>query len=527
VTLGSAWEVQSLSAIARRRLTLAAMAVAQAMIMIDVTIVNTALPAIQRDLHMSPGSLVWVISAYALSLATLIPLGGALGDRYGRKRLFLLGMAVFTLGSVACALSPTDTALIASRALQGAGGAVMSALTLSILTTTYSPETRAGAIGVWAAFGGLGFGLGPVLGGVLLNAFSWSSVFWVNVPVGLIGLVVTTLVVAESRSQLARHLDVVGVVISALGLFGVTFGLIESSSHPWASVQVLAPLAGGVALLVGFALWERRTPTPMLPPSLMRARSFVTGCSIYVLAYVALEGVLFYVTLLFQNADGWSPLRTGVSWLAMNVPFLCVAQFAGRLNQRFASATVITAGCLIATVGIGALSFVTTTSPFLLAAVGYILLGVGYGMLNPGTANVAMRDVPLDSSGAAAGVLTASRQVGISVGLAVLGSIGVNAALTSWRGQLHTLPAGVRGQATQLGSHVASAQVGAVTAALGSAARDTATTAFTHGYRIAVSLAAGAVLAAAVVALLGLRVRVATSPGVDAVPVRVAAPAEL
>ena len=243
---------------ARRRLTLAAMAVSQGMIMIDVTIVNTALPAIQRGLAMSTSSLEWVISAYALSLAALIPLGGALGDRYGRKRMFLIGMAVFTLGSVACALSPSDAALIASRALQGAGGAVMSALTLSILTTTYPPATRAGAIGIWAAFAGLGFGLGPVVGGLLLSTFSWSSVFWVNVPVGMVGFAVAALVVAESKSDPPRPLDVVGVALSALGLLAVTFGLIESSSHPWGSWRVVVPLVGGVVLLVAFALWELR-----------------------------------------------------------------------------------------------------------------------------------------------------------------------------------------------------------------------------------------------------------------------------
>jgi EmrB/QacA subfamily drug resistance transporter len=503
------------------------MAVAQGMIMLDVTIVNTALPDIQKDLHMSPGSLVWVISAYALSLATLIPLGGAFGDRYGRKRVFLIGLVVFTLGSVACALAPTDAALIAARAFQGAGGAVLSALTLSILTTTYPPEIRAGAIGIWASFAGLGFGLGPVVGGLLLSTFSWSSVFWVNLPIGVIGLVVTALVVAESRSDPPRPLDVVGVATSALGLLGVTLGLIESSSHPWSSSHVVVPIAFGVVLLVVFALWERRCSTPMLPPQLLRAPSFSTGCSVYLLAYVSLQGVLFYVTLLFQNADGWSPLRTGISWLAMNVPFLLLAQLAGRLNRWFGSVAVISVGCLIGAIGVGALSFVTTTSPFLLAGFGYFLLGAGYGMLVPGTANVAMRDVPPDVSGAAAGVLQASRQVGVSVGLAVLGSIGVNAAASSWRGHVQDLSASVRGAASSQSLHVASAQISAVTAAVGSSAREAATAAFVHGYRLAVSVAACSLLAAAMVAFAGLRRSPAATTGAEVLSISTPAPAEV
>ena len=230
----------------RRRLTLVAMCIAQGMTLLDVTIVNTALPSIQRELHMTAGQLEWVISAYALSLAAFIPLGGALGDRFGRKRFFLAGMVVFTLGSVACALSTSDVALIGSRALQGAGGAFMSALTLAILTETYPVERRAGAFGMWAAISGLGFGLGPVVGGALLSVFSWSSVFWVNVPFAVAGFVIAIVAVTESRNPEGRALDVVGMVAVALGLLGITFGLIESSSHPWASLDVAGPLVVGV-----------------------------------------------------------------------------------------------------------------------------------------------------------------------------------------------------------------------------------------------------------------------------------------
>ena len=323
-------------------------------------------------------------------------------------------------------------ALIGSRALQGVGGAFMSALTLAILTETYPPERRAGAFGMWAAISGLGFGLGPVIGGLLLSVFSWSSVFWVNVPVAVVGFVIAVAAVAESRNPVARRLDVVGMTAIALGLLGITFGLIESSSHPWGSVDVAGSLVAGVVLVVAFVLWENRTSAPMLPPSLLRARSFVTGCGVYLLTYLALAGVMFYVTLLFQDIDGWSPLRTGVSWLTMNIPFIVTAQFAGRLRRRFPPVVIVVGGCLAGAAGVSVLALLSDTTSFAVAFVGYFFVGVGWGALVPGIVNVGMRDVPPGVSGGGAGLLNAARQIGTSVGLAVLGTIGVHAATTAW-----------------------------------------------------------------------------------------------
>ena len=484
----------------RRRLTLVAMCVAQGMTLLDVTIVNTALPSIQRELHMTAGQLEWVISAYALSLAAFIPLGGALGDRFGRKRFFLVGLVVFTLGSVACALSTSDVALIAFRALQGAGGAFMSALTLAILTETYPVERRAGAFGMWAAISGLGFGLGPVVGGALLSVFSWSSVFWVNVPFAVAGFLLALVAVTESRNPEGRALDGVGMIAIALGLLGITFGLIESSSHPWASLDVDGPLVVGVILVVFFVLREGRTSWPMLPPSLLRARSFVSGCGVYLLTYLALAGVMFYVTLLFQDVEGWSPLRTGCSWLSMNIPFIVTAQYAGRLRKRLQPMTIVTGGCLVGAAGVAVLALLSATTPFAVAFVGYVLVGVGWGTLVPGVVNVAMRDVPLGVAGGASGLVNAARQVGTSVGLAVLGTIGVHAATSAWV----TRSAGVPGAAAQ-SQYVAGGEITTVTHALGSQYRPEAVAAFVSGYHLALMVAALATLAAAVVAAVGLR----------------------
>ena len=318
----------------QRRLTLLAMCIAQGMILLDVTIVNIALPSIQRELHASSGELEWVISAYALSLAVLIPLSGSLGDRFGRKRFFAAGMVVFALGSVACALSASALELIAARALQGAGGAVMSALALSILSQTYSGKARAGAIGIWATVAGLGFGLGPVVGGLLLGVSGWSSIFWVNVPFALAGIVLTVTVVPESRNPDTRPVDVPGVLTSAAGLLALIFGLIESASNSWTSAPVAASLAAGLVLLASFVWWEHRAPVPMIPSAVVKLRSFTTSCGVYLLSYASLTGVYFYLTLLYQDVDGWTALRTGLSWLFLNIPFLIMAQFTGRLSRR-------------------------------------------------------------------------------------------------------------------------------------------------------------------------------------------------
>ncbi len=368
----------------RRRLTLLATCVATFMISLDVTIVNVALPSMQRELHMTPGALEWVISAYSLSLAALVPVGGALGDHWGRKRVFLSGMVVFGLGSVGCALSSSAVALVAFRAVQGVGGAAMLALALSIITETFPPAGRAGAIGAWAAIGGTGFGAGPVVGGILLTWFGWASVFWVNVPFALAGVLGTMVAVRESRNPRSRRLDVPGVVTSAVGLVAVTLGLIESASHPWGSWPVASSLLTGAAFLAGFALWERRARHAMVPPTLLRARSFTSASAIYLIGYAGLSAVLFYVTLLYQGANGWSVLRTGLSWLLMNAPFLLMAQFAGRLDRRFPAAAVAATGCLVAALGIFALSLAGTATPFALTALGYLLFGAGFGTLIPG-----------------------------------------------------------------------------------------------------------------------------------------------
>jgi len=494
----------------RRRLTLLAMCIATFMIQLDVTIVTVALPSIQRDLRVSSGALEWVISGYALSLATLIPVSGALGDRYGRRRIFAGGVVIFAIGSAACALSPDAIVLVAFRALQGAGGAAMLALTLSIITDTFPPGTRAAAIGTWAAVGGTGFGVGPAAGGILLSFSGWASVFWVNLPFAVVAVVLTAMAVRPACNPRASRLDLAGAAASAAGLFAVTLGLTESAAHPWGSTAVVAPIAVGVVFLAGFLGWERRCPHPMIPPTLLRARSFVSASAVYLIGYTAFSGVLFYVTLLYQDVNGWSPLRTGLSWLFMNAPFLLTAQLTGRLDRRYPAAGVVAAGCGAGAAGVVALSMAGPATPFLVTAGGYLLCGAGFGLLVPGVTHVAMRDVPPEISGAASSVVNASRQIGTSVGLAVLGALGVTSAIGNWRAAARRFPAATRAEALRQAQNVGGGRINAVAETLGAAYRQPAAQSFVHGYHVAVGAGAACLLAAAIIAALGFRQRLPT-----------------
>jgi hypothetical protein len=271
------------------------------------------------------------------------------------------------------------------------------------------------------------------------------------------------------------------------------------------SGPVLAPLVIGAVFLVCFALWERHTPHPMIPPTLLGARSFVSGTVVYLISFTAVEGVMFYVTLLYQDVNGWSALRTGLSWLFMNAPFLLMAQLTGRIDRRYPPSRVVAAGCVVGAIGVFALSRVGLSTPFPLTAAGYVLAGAGFGVLVPGVAHVAMRDVPAGASGAASGVVNASRQVGTSVGLAVLGSIGVTASTSRWNAAIRQFPASIRATAAGQAQNVAGARVSAVTHTLGAAYQDAAARSFLSGYRLAVGLGAACVLAAAAIAWSGFR----------------------
>jgi MFS transporter, DHA2 family, methylenomycin A resistance protein len=468
----------------RRRLTLVAMCLGQAMILLDNTIVNVALPSIQRELGVTPGNLEWVVNAYVLALAALILVGGTLGDRYGRRRVFVSGLAVFTLGSALCALATDDPQLVAFRALQGVGAALMAPLALSILVDAFPEEDRrTQAIGIWAAAAGLGFSAGPVVGGVLIELFDWSAIFWVNVPLGIVTATLTLAAVRDSRDPAARRLDPLGAVLASAGLFLLTFALVGTNQHPWLSARTLALLAAAVALLAAFVAWQRRAPAPMLELGLFRNRRFLAGSIVYGTAYLALAGIFFFMTLYFQNVRGWSALETGLSWIPLNLPFLAVTPFAGRIVHALGSARTAGTGVLLAALGTATLAALSVDAAYAQAVVGYLLVGLGFGLVVPSVSSAAMSAVPPAHSGVGSGVLNASRQVGAAVGLAVLGSISVAAVARTWTGP------------EALVQRVAGGELD------GAAAHD----AFVAGLHAGLWTAAAALLAVVAVAFLGLR----------------------
>jgi EmrB/QacA subfamily drug resistance transporter len=473
------------------------MCVASFMIQLDVTIVNVALPRIQQGLALTVGQLEWVVSGYALSLAAFIPLAGALGDRFGHRFVFVIGLVTFGIGSAGCATANGGLALIIARFVQGVGGAAMLTLTLAIINQTYPPSMRARAIGTWAAIGGTGFGAGPVTGGLLLGSFGWASIFWVNLPFILVAVVMAAVVVPYTHSSATkRTIDGPGIMLASVGVACITFALIESTTRPWQAILTLIPALVGLLALAFFAAWQRRAPFPLVPASLRRAPSFIGASFIYFASYTAFAGTLYYVTLLFQNLKGWSPLDTGISWLLMNIPFLVTAQLAGRLDRHFAPRLVITSACALAAIGIGTLATLTTTTAFLVAAAGYVVAGVGFGALVPGITHVAMRDVPPDSVGAGSAVLNCSRQLGTATGLAMIGALGAAATTSSWASET----SGQSIHAAALAMEVVSGRLELVVQALGSGFREAAIAAFVRGYHLALVACVACLLIARLVA---------------------------
>ncbi len=470
----------------RRRLTLVVTCIGQGMILLDNTIVNVALPAMQHELRISPGNLEWTVNAYVLALASLILLGGTLGDRYGRKRLFLAGLVIFTVFSAGCALSQSDLALIVNRGLQGVGAAILAPLSLAILVDAYPPERRTAAIGIWASVAGLGFGAGPIVGGLLIELFGWPAIFWVNVPIGVVGFALAAVSVRESRDPGARSLDPAGTVLISVGLF-VLLGAVA------------------FAALAAFLVHEGRTPHPMVPLGLFRDRVFSAANAIYALAYASLAGMFFFVTLYFQNVKGWSALQTGLSWIPLNVPFLAVAPFAGRIVKRTGAAVPVATGLVLGSVSMFGLSLLDAGSSYAAVWPCYLLSGLGYGLLVPAISAAAMAAVPADRSGVGSGILNSARQVGAAVGLAVLGSIAVVTASRAWRAHIGTLDAAEAAKAGALVQQVAGGEVGMVAAVLGPQTSQPALASFLSGYRAALVAAGAMLLVAAVIAVAGLR----------------------
>jgi EmrB/QacA subfamily drug resistance transporter len=490
----------------RKWWTLFAMCFALFMIMLDNTIVNVALPSIQKQLKTTPQNLEWTVNAYVVVFASLILLGGKLGDRFGRKRIFMVGLVIFTLSSAACALSTTDSQLIGFRAVQGVGGAFLNPLSLSILVAAFPRPQLPQAIGIWAGISGLGLALGPLAGGFLTESFSWAAVFWVNVPNGIIALGVTSWAVQESSDPGTRSLDVPGTALITAGLGTLTWGLINTGTHSWLSAYTLSFLVAALILIVVFVIWESRTPEPMIPLGFFRVRAFAVSSLVVTLIGLALFGVLYFLTLYLQNVKGYTPLQAGVRMLPTTIMILVVAPLGGRLLNRVGPRAMMTTGMLAASIGLFGLSRLHADSSYNAMWPFQILVGSGMAMTMPSVTSTAMAAVDRARSGIASGVVNASRQVGGALGIAALGGIGTTLSANSWTGRISSLPAALQAHAASLTPLVQGGQGTRILAITHSpAAKTAALDSFVHGVQGALLAGAALTLAAGLVALFGLR----------------------
>jgi EmrB/QacA subfamily drug resistance transporter len=489
----------------RKWYTLAAMCFALFMIMLDNTVVNVALPSIQRSLHTDQESLEWTINAYVLTFAALILLGGKLGDRFGRKKIFLVGLAIFTISSAACALATTDNQLIIFRAIQGSGGALMNPLSLSIIVSAFPRKQVATAIGIWAGISSLGLALGPLLGGFLVDQVDWSAVFWINVPIGVVAAVVTVFAVDESRDPKATTLDIPGTVLVTAGLFALVYGLIETNTHAWLSAFTLGWLAAALVLLVGFVIWESRIENPMVPLGFFTKRSFDASAIVISFVGFSLFGIIFFLTLYFQNVRGYSAQGAGALTLPLTCMTMVVAPLAGRLNPKVGPRVLMTTGMLLTSGSLFTLSQIGVhTSYATVIAPAYVAMGIGIAMTMPTTTATAMGSVSPDKAGIASGVVNASRQVGGALGIAVLGTVGASFATSRWNTFVHTAPAGAQEKTKQLTGLVVGGQSRTIGRLAGPKAQDAAAQAFVHGLNSAMYVGAALTFIAALVAFFGL-----------------------
>jgi MFS transporter, DHA2 family, methylenomycin A resistance protein len=414
--------------------TLIATSTGLGMALLDVTAGNVAVPSIQVDLKTGIDGLSWVIDAYTLSFASLLLLAGGLGDRLGARRVFGAGLVTFTVASVLCGLAPTVSTLIAARVLQGIGAALFMPASLALLARAYpDPRRRAQAIGLWSALTAIAGGSGPLVGGLLVSTIGWRSIFLVNVPIGLLGVLLTARFVAPTPPAGARHLDLPAQLVAALSLASITWALVERGERGWISVPVLTAFVSGLAGLLLFVRLERTGAHPMLPPSLFRNRTFSSTAAGALLYAAAFFGGLLVLSLYFQRVRGESAALAGLQITLITATFCVTSVFAGRLAGRHGPQRPIMTGLALLTGAALALSFVGAAAPLLVIGPPLVLLGLGAGLVAPPMNAAILASVEPSRAGIGSGVLNASRQVGTALGVAVFASLfhGGNAELGS------------------------------------------------------------------------------------------------
>jgi EmrB/QacA subfamily drug resistance transporter len=404
--------------------TLGAMCFALFMIMLDNTVVNVALPSIQRDLEASLSSLEWTVNAYTLSFAVLLVTGGRLGDLYGRRRMFLFGVVVFAGSSAAIGLSPSDAWLVAGRAAQGVGAAFMMPATLSILTHAFPPEERGRAIGTWAGVSALALAIGPVVGGALTEYVSWRAIFFLNLPVAAVAVLVTVFAVRESRDELVdRSIDWPGIATLSTGLGALVLALVEGNRWGWGSSRVVTLAVLAAAGLVAFAVLEPRVRAPMVDFQFFRSRTFLGANLAAFLVSFAMFAMFFFLALYMQNILRYSPIEAGVRFLPATVMVIVTAPVAGRLADRVGSRRLMAAGLTLVAVALALTTRIgeeTGYGPLLPA---FVVMGVGLGLTMSPMSRAAMNAVSVNKAGVASGILSMNRMVGATFGVAALGAL--------------------------------------------------------------------------------------------------------
>src|SRR5215210_104618 len=409
------------------RWTLGIVSVALYMVTLDNLVVTNALVSIREDLGASLEQLEWTVNAYTLSYAVLLLTAAAFGDRIGRRKVFAVGLGIFTVASAAAALAPSTEALIGARALQGLGGAVITPLSLTLLSDAFAAEKRGLALGIWSGVSGLGVALGPVVGGAVVEGFSWQWIFWLNVPVGIALVPVALARLRESRGPYSR-LDIRGVALASSGLLGVVFGIVRAQELGWTSVAVVGSLAGGVALLAAFAVWELRAPAPMLPMRFFRNRGFAATNAVSLAMFFGTFGSIFLLAQFFQVAQGYSPLEAGLRTLPWTAMPIFVAPVAGILSDRIGSRPLMAVGLALQALGLAYLAL--TSAPDVAYGTlvpGFVMAGIGMALVFAPAANAVLSSVRPSEAGQASGATNTIREVGGVLGVAVLATVFTDA----------------------------------------------------------------------------------------------------
>src|SRR3984885_9717313 len=407
----------------QRGWTLAIVSIGLFMVVLDNLVVSVALPSIHRDLGASIQSLEWTVNAYVLSYAVLLLTGAALGDRYGRRRMFMVGIALFTASSAAAALAPSIDLLIAARATQGIGAAIATPLTLTLLADAFPPNRRGMALGIWSGVSGIAVALGPLVGGAVVQAASWHWIFWINVPIGLVLVPLARMRLAESYGP-SRQLDLTGLALGSTGLFGIVFGLIRSQSLGWTSTSVLVSLAAGVVLTIAFIVHERRTAAPMLPMSFFARRGFAVTNAVSLAMYFGMFGSIFFLSQFLQNVLGNSPLQAGVKLLVWTGATMLIAPLAGVFSERFGARWCMVAGLTLQAIALGWLASVASVHSSYVSMIGpFILAGAGMALVFAPSANAVLASVRSDQAGQASGATNTIRELGGVLGIAVLSTV--------------------------------------------------------------------------------------------------------